>query len=77
MQQRDSYSSRAASDPDLIAALRERKTFLTVEELAEMFSMSSKWVYKHAKKGNLPALHLPGAVRFDPLRVARWLEDRN
>lgn len=43
------------------------KKLLTVAELAQRWNMSVRWVYEHARLGNIPRAPIPGRLlRFDP-----------
>jgi excisionase family DNA binding protein len=50
---------------------------LTARELAEQLSVSAETVLRWHRRGELPAIKLPGgAVRFREADVASWLEQR-
>lgn len=61
----------------LATRLRNRRNALTVDDLAELLSLSAKHLYKMAKGRRIPSLRLGGAVRFDPFAVAQWLEAKS
>lgn len=46
---------------------------ITARTLAEMLALAPCTLYKLAREGNIPAVHLGYGVRFDPAAVARWL----
>jgi hypothetical protein len=54
--------------------IRNRKTPLSVKNLADELGISVYSVYKLIKKG-LPAMHL-GTILLDPSTTADWLESR-
>jgi hypothetical protein len=57
-------------------ALRRHRKLLTVSELSDALSIATKTLYARAKAGTVPTVHLFGSLRFDPVVIARWLEDR-
>lgn len=57
-------------------ALRRHRKLLTVSELSDVLSISPKTLYARAKAGTVPTVHLFGSLRFDPVVIAGWLEDR-
>ncbi len=44
----------------------EPEGLLTAKQAAGFLRMSESWVYQHAESGELPCIHLGGALRFDP-----------
>lgn len=56
---------------DLIAS---RKTALTVEEVAELLSVSKRLVYQLVSIGQIPHFRVGSAVRFEPGRLGMWLQ---
>jgi excisionase family DNA binding protein len=60
----------------LAAMVRRRRTAWTADELAEVLSLSTKHIYKLAKRGRMPSLRIGGAIRFDPHATAVWLESK-
>jgi excisionase family DNA binding protein len=69
-------SLQAAADETIAEQIRNRRTALTAEELAELLALSRKHIYKLAKSGRIPYLRMGGAVRFDPHMTANWLEGK-
>jgi excisionase family DNA binding protein len=55
---------------------RPVERLLTVEEVAEILSVSSAWVYDHAdrKRPRIPSVRLGKAVRFRPEDVRAFIE---
>jgi len=51
-----------------------RKTAMTVEEVATLFHVSERHIYKLVQDGILPHFKVGKAVRFDPDKIADWLE---
>ncbi|MCC6811741.1 MAG: helix-turn-helix domain-containing protein [Deltaproteobacteria bacterium] len=44
----------------------------TVKQCAAFLNVTTWFVYKHAERGTLPALHFGRALRFDPAAVKAW-----
>jgi len=61
----------------IASCLRGRRKALTVAELAETLSVSTKSIYKLAKSGRIPYFRIGGSIRFDPVTIANWLEARS
>jgi excisionase family DNA binding protein len=57
-----------------IGGIRGRLTAMTVEEVAELLHVSERHVYKLVQDGILPHFKVGKAVRFDPDKIADWLE---
>ncbi len=57
--------------------LRGRRKAISVEDLAELLDCSKQWLYDNVKRGTIPAAKLPGMIRFDPVLVAAWWEERS
>ena len=50
---------------------------LTNVEAGELLRLTPRQVLRLAKRGELPAVHLPGdEIRFDPADIAQWVESR-
>jgi excisionase family DNA binding protein len=43
-----------------------------VQDVARALGMSRTWVYEKAESGELPSLHLGGALRFDPEAIRTY-----
>jgi excisionase family DNA binding protein len=43
-----------------------------VQDVAKALGMSRTWVYEKAESGELPSLHLGGALRFDPEAIRSY-----
>jgi excisionase family DNA binding protein len=61
----------------VVEAIRSRQTALLAEDLADLLGLSRKHILKLAKAQRMPSYRLGGAVRFDPGRIADWLESRS
>jgi excisionase family DNA binding protein len=52
-------------------------SLLTARAVAEVLGVSSETVLRWTRRGDLPAIRLPGgAIRFDRDALDRWLEQR-
>ena len=52
------------------------KPLLTVADLGRYLSRNRDWIYDAISAGELPAIRVGRAFRFDPDELAVWLEDR-
>ena len=64
------------SPDDLVSRLRRMTRVMTVDEVAELLSVSKQLIYKLRSNGRIPSLRVAGAIRFDPVELACWLDDR-
>ncbi len=64
------------SSGDILAILRSRRQALYIEELAELLSLSTKTLYRHAASELLPAYRIGNAIRFSGNEIASWLEQQ-
>ena len=56
--------------------MNPREALLTTDELAERLRKSRDWIYRRARKGQIPgALRLDGRWRFRKTAIDRWLYD--
>jgi excisionase family DNA binding protein len=60
----------------MVEALANHQSLLTVKELADLLTISPKTLYARAKAGSIPTVHFFGSLRFDPMIIAGWLEER-
>lgn len=75
MRKDDQYGS-AVDAEQLWQILAKKRRALTVDEVAEILTISKKTIYSMAKTGRIPSIRIGGAVRFDPAMIAQWLRDR-
>jgi excisionase family DNA binding protein len=54
----------------------ERGTALTVAEVSQLLSVSTKWVYESAAAGRLPSFRVGLLWRFDPFALAQWMRSK-
>jgi excisionase family DNA binding protein len=58
---------------DLIAS---RGSALTVEEVADLLSVSRRLIYQLVSIGEIPHFRVGGAVRFEPKMLGSWLHGK-
>ena len=66
-----------AAGESVVESIRSRQTAMGAEDLAGILGLSRKHILKLAKAQRMPSYRLGGAVRFDPGRIADWLESRS
>ena len=66
---------RAAGGRSIQERLREMTGGITAPVLAQMLGLSRITLYKKASTGAIPCIRIGSSVRFDPIVIARWLED--
>jgi len=49
---------------------------LTADEVAERLRVPRSWVYRAARKGDLPSVRCGRYRRFDDVDVTRWISER-
>jgi len=47
---------------------------MTIEQLAEYLQLHPQVLYRHVRKGNIPASHIGKTIRFKRSVIDRWLE---
>lgn len=47
---------------------------MTAQQVAEYLGLSKSWVRQKTRLGEIPAIHIGGAVRYSPKAIERWLE---
>jgi excisionase family DNA binding protein len=60
----------------MIELLKQRKSALTVREVAEILSLSEREIYKLAASNRIPHFRIGASVRFDSESLVGWLESR-
>jgi excisionase family DNA binding protein len=63
-------------DFDIPARIQRHRGALTVRQLAEYIGLSRQKVYTLVQQGDIPAYHIGGVLRLDPIVIARWLRGR-
>jgi len=56
---------------------RSKMPLLTYMELGKELSLSIRYLQKCVKHQNLPCIRFGRAIRFDPVKIAEWVEGRN
>ena len=56
--------------------LKERRSAMTVRELAELLHLSEREIYKLAATNQIPHFKIGSSVRFDAAAVSVWLEQK-
>ena len=58
--------------------VKSMKNLLTAEQVSEILAVRPRTVLTMAGRGEIPCMRVNGrVVRFDPDRIARWVEDRH
>ena len=70
------FDINAASQNTLADSIEERKSAITVSELAKIMQCSRGQVYKWIEQKRLPAIKIGTMVRLDPAEVADWIRGR-
>jgi excisionase family DNA binding protein len=60
----------------MLEELRGKRTAMNVREIAKLLQISEREIYKLASANRIPHFKIGCSVRFDPLAVASWLEER-
>jgi excisionase family DNA binding protein len=50
------------------------RELLTVNDLANWLNVKRSTLYQWVSLGQIPAIRLNGALRFDPKEISEWLE---
>jgi excisionase family DNA binding protein len=59
---------------DLPTRIRQFKRAMSATQVADLLDFTVSHILKQAKRGKIPSYRIGGAVKFDPIRVADWLE---
>lgn len=55
----------------------ETDEMLSVKEVADRLRVSTRWVYRRLKSGELAHFRLAGVIRISAGELQRWLADRH
>ena len=58
----------------IIKTLRERKTLLSVAELAQLVDVTEATVQRWGRKRQIPTIRIGDVIRFDPEKLVDWIE---
>jgi excisionase family DNA binding protein len=61
----------------LASYIAKMRKALTVQQVAELLSMSPRTVQQWAKVGRLPAIRHGSLTRFDPIQLAHWVRENS
>ena len=67
-------ADRARRSADALQQLAQRQSLLTSREAAESLSITERTLWSHTKSGDIPAVRIGRAVRYDPKDLAAWLD---
>jgi len=48
---------------------------MTIDQLAEYLQLHRQVIYRHVRRGNIPASRIGGTIRFKKSIIDRWLEE--
>jgi excisionase family DNA binding protein len=66
------------SNNTLIDQLKSRKSFLSTTEARQLLgSITRQTLCAWVNSGTIPAIRIGNANMFDPVELARWLEERH
>jgi excisionase family DNA binding protein len=68
--------SEALNEVNIVERIRRSTSALSVKQLALMLGFTSSNIQKQAKRGKIPSYRIGGAVRFDPVCTADWLQSK-
>jgi excisionase family DNA binding protein len=66
----------ASGETSLASRIEQTPHALTAKELGLLLGLGRSAVYQLAQAGRIPSLRLGTTIRFDPLRIAAWLRQR-
>lgn len=70
-------SSAGLRYPSLASQLRTRDAFLEVREVATLLKTNKFTLYDWVKAGKIPAQQICGRIKFDPWKLAAWLDKQS
>ena len=68
----------ALAHPEVLSVtdrLAQKKSLLSVQEVAELLGENQFTIYRRCKRGLMPHIRLGSSTKFDPAQVAKWLRD--
>jgi predicted DNA-binding transcriptional regulator AlpA len=60
----------------VIAKLKTKQGLIDAKEVARLLNMNKEVLYRRVKAGLVPHFRILGKVKFDPVVLAEWLEER-
>jgi excisionase family DNA binding protein len=61
---------------NIIDTLRATTRPLTIAQVSEVLGIHPQTAYRWVDAGRLPVIRIGSRIRFDPSRIADWLEAR-
>jgi len=50
--------------------------YLSVIQTRQLLNISKSSLYEKVHQGTIPYVYLDGTIRFDPIRIAAWLREK-
>jgi predicted DNA-binding transcriptional regulator AlpA len=60
----------------VVEELKSKRGLMGAKDVAALLGVNKEVLYRKAKAGEGPHLRILGQVKFDPARIAAWLEER-
>lgn len=60
----------------VIARLKAKQGLIDAKEAAPLLDINKEVLYRKARAGLVPHFRILGQVKFDPVVLAEWLEER-
>jgi len=60
----------------LVEILDNRANLITVKQLSVLLGSHPQTIYKWIRQRKLPFIRVGGRVKFDPVTIAKWLNER-
>jgi excisionase family DNA binding protein len=60
----------------LVEVLERLNAYLTVSQLAALLGKHPQTIYKWIRLGKLQPIRLEGRIVFDPVTIAKWINER-
>ena len=60
-------------EKDLVGRLKGMRGLIPVKDVAAELGVTKQKIYEMAATGKLPHVRVGGALRFDPVLLARWV----
>jgi len=63
-------------DTTIVNTLKSNRDPLTVKSLAKVLGVSGRSVYRLVEGERIPYFRIEASIRFDPVAVSKWLEEK-
>lgn len=60
----------------MLEELKAKRSAMTVKEVADVLHLSQREIYKLAATNQIPHFKIGASVRFDPVMLLVWLEEK-